>query len=157
MRRRARPRLNGDVLAGAALGALGTYVATRSLDWEVMGMDGPGPGFFPLGYGLLMVALSVLLVLRALYDGRPRDDRPGAAGGEARALLTWAAFTGAAAAMQWAGFVLAFAALSAFVVAHVFRGGWRRAAAVGTGCAAGFWLVFTQLLGVALPAGPWGF
>jgi putative tricarboxylic transport membrane protein len=149
-------RFDRDVVAGLALAGLGSYVAWRALDWDLLTEDGPGPGFFPLGYGMLMVALSALLVLRAIL-------RPGPGGGPAdlaghlRTLLTWAVFAGSAFAMQWIGFLAGFAILSAFVVAFVFQRSWPRAVAVGLACAGGFWLVFGQIMGVGLPTGPWGF
>ncbi|WP_237213663.1 tripartite tricarboxylate transporter TctB family protein [Falsiroseomonas oryziterrae] len=149
-------RLDRDVLAGIALAGLGGYVAWRAAGWDLLTEDGPGPGFFPLGYGVLMVALSALLVLRTLLQPRP-DAENGDVAGHARALATWAAFAGAAFAMQWIGFVAGFALLSAVVVVFVFGRGWARGAAVGAASAGVFWLVFERLMGVGLPAGPWGF
>jgi len=146
-----------DVIAGLALAALGGFITLRATQWDLMGEDGPGPGFFPLGYGVLMLALSIALTGRALLRPAMRGDAPVDVAGHARALLTWAVFAGTAVAMQWIGFMLGFALLSAFIVAHVFEQGWRRAALVGIACAAGFWVVFQQLLGVSLPTGPWGF
>ncbi|PWS38976.1 hypothetical protein DFH01_06950 [Falsiroseomonas bella] len=149
-------RLDRDVLAGVVLAGLGGYVAWRALGWDILTEDGPGPGFFPLGYGTLMVALSALLVLRALLQPRPAEEEADP-GGHWRALATWAAFAGAAFVMQWIGFVAGFALLSAFVVVFVFERGWVRGAVVGFSAAAVFWLVFERLMGVGLPAGPWGF
>lgn len=149
-------RLDRDVVAGIVLAGLGGYVAWRSLGWDLMTEDGPGPGFFPLCYGVLMVALSALLVLRAVLQPRPPEADPDE-GGHWRALATWAAFAGAAFAMQWIGFVAGFALLSAVVVVFVFGRGWARGAAVGIASAGVFWLVFERLMGVGLPAGPWGF
>jgi putative tricarboxylic transport membrane protein len=145
-----------DVVAGLALAGLGSYVAWRALGWDLLTEDGPGPGFFPLGYGVLMLVLSALLVLRAILQPRPAG-APADVAGHLRALLTWAVFAGSAFAMQWIGFVAGFAILSAFIVAFVFRRGWKRAAAVGLASAGGFWLVFAQVMGVGLPTGPWGF
>jgi len=155
MRKTGPRRLSPDVLSGGVLAALGCYVAVQASQWELMGEDGPGPGFFPFGYGMLIVALSVLLILRAVAAGAPREAQ--GSDGNLRALLTWAVFAAAAIGMHWIGFVLGLALLSAFVASFVFGRGWRDAALTGLGCAAGFWLVFGQLLGVELPAGPWGF
>jgi putative tricarboxylic transport membrane protein len=146
-----------DVFAGLALAGLGGFIALRATAWDLMGEDGPGPGFFPLGYGVLMLALSLALVLRAVLRPQHRGDGPADLAGHGRALLTWAVFAGSALAMQWIGFVLGFALLSIFLVTYVFERDWRSALLVGAGCSGGFWLVFTQLLGVSLPAGPWGF
>ena len=149
-------RIDRDVLPGLALAGLGGYVTWRALGWELLTEDGPGPGFFPLGYGVLFMVLSGLLVARALLRPSPAG-KPGDPGGNLRALLTWAAFAGAAFAMQWIGFVAGFAALSAVVVVFVFGRSWTRGAAVGLACAGGFWLLFGLVMGVGLPAGPWGF
>lgn len=145
--------LDRDVLPGLALAGLGGYITWQALGWEVLTEDGPGPGFFPLGYGVLFMVLSGLLVARALLRPGPAGD----SGGNLRALLTWAAFAGAAFSMQWIGFVAGFAALSAVVVVMVFGRSWARGAAVGLACAGGFWLLFAVVMGVGLPAGPWGF
>lgn len=142
-------------MAGLALAGLGGFITLRAASWDMMGQDGPGPGFFPFGYGVLMLGLSVALVVQAMC----RAPRAAASDmtGHFRALLTWAVFAGTALLMQWVGFVLGFAALTVFIVIYVFERSWRVAALVAIGCAGGFWGLFTQVLGVALPAGPWGF
>jgi putative tricarboxylic transport membrane protein len=148
--------LDRDVVPGLALAGLGGYVAWRALGWDLLTEDGPGPGFFPLGYGVLMVGLSALLVLRAVL--RPEASGAGeGGGGHLRALGTWVAFAGAAFLMQWIGFVAGFAILAAFIVVFVFGKSLARGAVVGLASAGGFWLVFEALMGVGLPAGPWGF
>jgi putative tricarboxylic transport membrane protein len=152
---RATGGFDKDILAGLALAGLGGFITIHAGTWEFIGEDGPGPGFFPLFYGALMLILSLALTLRALL--RPAPDASAAPGGHRRALLTWLVFALSAVAMDHTGFVIGFAALTMFIVAYVFRRGWRSAVMVGIGCSAGFWLVFTQLLGVALPAGPLGF
>jgi putative tricarboxylic transport membrane protein len=156
---RAAGGFDKDILAGLALAGRGGFIALRASSWEFIGEDGPGPGFFPLFYGALMLLLSLALTLRALLRAPPRPgpDDSAAPGGHRRALLTWLMFALSAVAMEYTGFVIGFAALAMFIVAYVFRRGWRSAVMVGIGCSAGFWLVFTQLLGVALPAGPLGF
>jgi putative tricarboxylic transport membrane protein len=103
-----------------------------------------------------MLGLSALLVIHAVLRPGPGGDA-GDAAGHARALLTWAVFAGSAFAMQWIGFLAGFTILSAFVIGFVFRRSWPRAGIVGLACAMGFWLLFDRLMGVDLPAGPWGF
>lgn len=149
-------RNHGDIVGGATLTALGAYVTMRALQWEILGPEGPGPGFFPVGYGVLMVVLALTLVWRGL-----RKSAAAAAhvdwSGHARALLTWTVLAAALLAMQWIGFVAAFAALSLFVARHVFHRSWGAAVLVALACPIGFWVVFPVGLGVSLPAGPWGF
>ena len=51
-----------DFWSGLALAGLGAYIIAEAAQWEYLGQDGPGPGFFPLWYGIAMVALSLGLV-----------------------------------------------------------------------------------------------
>jgi putative tricarboxylic transport membrane protein len=55
-----------NILFGAAFLALGVYVAQGALNWAVYGHDGPGPGFFPLLYGSLMIFFGGALALGAM-------------------------------------------------------------------------------------------
>ena len=51
---------SADLWSGLVLAALGVFIIVEARQWEFMGPDGPGPGFFPLGYGIAMVALGDL-------------------------------------------------------------------------------------------------
>ena len=42
----------GDVASGVVLAGLGFYIVVQAWRWEYLGPDGPGPGFFPLWYGV---------------------------------------------------------------------------------------------------------
>jgi hypothetical protein len=59
-----------DLSSGLALLALGAYVVARARQWDYMTRDGPGAGFFPLWYGVAMVALSGFLVATSVLRGR---------------------------------------------------------------------------------------
>ena len=63
---------NGDVLSAAALAALGIYMFSEAWPWPYYSDDGPGPAFFPLWYGVIMVVLVA---------GADRDDDRQAAEG----------------------------------------------------------------------------
>src|SRR5260221_4166285 len=56
-------RKSGDLWSGVALAALGFYIVFQARQWEYLGPDGPGAGFFPLWYGLAILGLSLLLVV----------------------------------------------------------------------------------------------
>src|SRR5258708_19415724 len=56
-------RKSGDLWSGVALAALGLYIVFQARQWEYLGPDGPGAGFFPLWYGLAILGLSLLLVV----------------------------------------------------------------------------------------------
>ena len=65
-------RKSGDLWSGIALAALGAYIVIQARQWEYLGPEGPGAGFFPLWYGVAMLALSVLLIVSNLRRGSAR-------------------------------------------------------------------------------------
>src|SRR6267143_1971628 len=96
-------RKSGDLWSGVALAALGLYIVFQARQWEYLGPDGPGAGFFPLWYGLAILGLSLLLIVshfrRVSERGNANDwTRLG------RAFSTWFALAVAGAA----GFYLVF-------------------------------------------------
>ena len=148
-----------DLWSGLALAALGVYIIGEAWQWDYLGPEGPGPGFFPLWYGMAMVVLSgVLVVSRAVSNvrgnrGRARLDWRAAG----RALLTWLALAAAVALFKPLGFVIGFALLTFFIVAVMYRRPINVAATVAAASSAGFYLVFPLALGVSLPVGVFGF
>ena len=139
---------SGDFGSGLALGALGTYIVVQASGWEYLGQDGPGPGFFPLWYGIAIAALSLGLVVSS-FRGNARGEIDWS--GSGRAFAMWAALALAVAAMKLAGFLIAFGALTFFVVAVMYRRPLRMAATVAIVLAAAFYLVFPLALGVRFP------
>ena len=149
-------RKSGDLWSGIALAALGAYIVVQAWQWEYSSPEGPGPGFFPLWYGMAMLALSLLLV------GSQLRRAPGG-GGQVewrrigRALCVWLAVAASVALSQLLGFVASFALLTYFIVAVMYRQPARTAAVAALAVGAGFYLVFDLALGVSLPAGSLGF
>jgi putative tricarboxylic transport membrane protein len=137
---------SADFWSGLVLGGLGAYIIVTASQWEYLGQDGPGPGFFPFWYGIAMSALSLLLVFSSLKTQTQIDwsDAP-------RALATWAAFAAMCAAFKLIGFLPAFALLTFFIVAVMYRRPLAVAATVSAALTAGFYLVFPLALGVNLP------
>ena len=140
-------RARADFWSGLALGGLGAYIIAQAWSWEYLGQDGPGPGFFPLWYGIAIAGLSLVLVIASLSGKEAPLDWSGAGS----ALAAWGAFAAAAAALKWLGFLVCFAALTFFVVAVMYRRPLGVAATVALALAAGFYLVFPLALGVKLP------
>jgi putative tricarboxylic transport membrane protein len=146
---------NGDVLSAAVLAALGAYILTEARDWGYLGEDGPGPAFFPIWYGIALIALSLALIAITLAK-QPKAETPDWQG-VGRALVTWAAFAGSALLMAWLGFLISFAILTFFMIAVVFRQSPVTAAVVAVAASAGFYVVFPLALSVSLPTGLFGF
>lgn len=137
-----------DFWSGLALGGLGAYIIVQASRWEYLGADGPGPGFFPLWYGIAMAALSLFLMLSSLKE---KDQESINWSGAGRAFSTWGALAAAVAALKLVGFLVSFAALTFFIVTVMYRRPLWVAAAVAIVGAAAFYAVFPLALGVKLP------
>ena len=149
---------DGDVISAAAIAALGVYVVVTASKWDYSTIEGPGPGFFPIWYGIGMVALSLLLIgSKFLKPAVVREPAPVDWAGLSRAAVTWLAFVGCAALLKPLGFTISFALLCFFLVAFVFGRPLRTALVTAAASAAGFYLVFSFALSVSLPTGLLGF
>jgi putative tricarboxylic transport membrane protein len=137
-----------DFWSGLALAGLGAYVIFQASRWEYLGEDGPGPGFFPLWYGIAMVGLSLLLVVSSLRTGEASRIDWGGAG---RAFATWGALVVAVALLKPLGFAASFGALTFFIVAVMYRRPLWVAALTALLAAGAFYAVFVLALGVKLP------
>ena len=149
-------RSPGDLWSGVALAALGVYIVVQAWQWDYLGPDGPGPGFFPLWYGVAMIALAGLLVASQLRRApvRARVMNWARIG---RALSTWLALAVSVALFKFLGFVLSFTLLTYFIVAVLYGKPLRTAAVAAVATGAGFYLVFDLALGLGLPVGVLGF
>src|SRR5262245_60006893 len=144
-----------DFWSGLALAALGAYIVATASQWEYLGPEGPGAGFFPLWYGIAIIALSLALVMGSILRapaGARSDWRS-----MGRPLALWLALVVAIAACPLLGLILSFAALTFFIVAVMYGRPLVIAATVALASAALFHLLFGVALGVALPVGPFGF
>jgi len=147
----------GDIISGAALVGLGAFIVLEARGWDYLTVDGPGPGFFPLWYGIAIVALSLLLVATSVAQ-RVRE-RGGATDWReiGRVLLAWAGLVVCVALLKVLGFLLAFGLFVFFLVAVMYRRPLGTAIAVSVGMSVSFYLLFPLALNVALPVGKLGF
>ena len=134
-----------DFWSGLALAALGGYIVAAARGWDYLTPDGPGPGFFPVWYGVAILALSLVLVFTS-DSGHVADWR-----GAGRALATWAAFAASLALMKAVGFAISFAVLTFFIVAVMYRRPPLVAAITAAAIVGAFYVIFPLALGVALP------
>src|SRR5229473_2966567 len=67
-------RKSGDLWSGVALAALGLYIVFQARQWEYLGPEGPGAGFFPLWYGIAILGLSLLLIVSHFRRGSHRGN-----------------------------------------------------------------------------------
>ena len=96
-------RRSPDFWSGLALAALGGYIVNEARRWDYLTPEGPGPGFFPLWYGLAILALSLALVLASIRA--PAID----CRGTGRALAIWAALAISLVLGKAVGFAVSFA------------------------------------------------
>lgn len=147
---------NGDVISGAVLAALGTYIVIQASIWPYYEVNGPGPGFFPLWYGVLMVALSLWLVITAAQKARVEAE-PVNTIGLRRAVTVWVGFTISLVLMSFLGFCISFTLFTMFIVSYVLGRPILPGLLTGAIGAFSFWLLFWIVLGVQLPTGYVGF
>jgi len=147
----------GDIVSGVVLAALGGFIVSEAAQWEYLGSDGPGPGFFPLWYGIAIIALALALVVTTVMQ-RARDRDSEIEWREVRrAMSAWAALAVCVALLKVLGFLLAFGLFIFFLVAVMYRRPLGAALAISVAMAAGFYLLFPVALNVALPVGKLGF
>jgi putative tricarboxylic transport membrane protein len=123
--------------------------------------SGPvGPRGFPLGLGLLLAALSAMLVVSSFTRQRKTD----AEAPEADQLWVevWAVssalaiLVGYAALMYAAGFIIATAVTVVLALVIVLgKRDWRLIGGLSLGTALGGYVIFNKILGVYLPHGRW--
>lgn len=147
----------GDIVSGGVLAGLGIFIVVEARGLEYTGLDGPGPGFFPLWYGACMIALSLMLVGMSLR-GAAAEPRGATNWREVgRVLASWSAFALCVGLLQVLGFLLAFALFTFFLIAVMYRRPLGTALAVAVAMSAGFYLLFPLALNVGLPVGKFGF
>lgn len=148
----------GDVVSGIVLAGLGIYIVSEAWRWDYLGPEGPGPGFFPLWYGIATIGLAAALIVQSLIaKAAPADGAPINWREVTRVFVTWGGFVVCVALLKVLGFVLSFGLFTLFVVSGMYRRPVTSGLAVAVGCAAGFWLVFPLALNVRLPIGIFGF
>ena len=148
---------SGDIVSGAVLAGIGVFITIEAKGWEYLGPDGPGPGFFPLWYGIAMVALSLLLVVTSVRQQSGAPEKAVNWREVGRAMLAWAGLALCVGMLKILGFLLAFGLFTLFLVAVMYRRPLGTAAAVAVGACLGFYLLFPLALNVALPVGKLGF
>lgn len=147
--------MKGDVVSGAVLAALGVYIISEARQWNYSGPEGPGPGFFPLWYGIAMVTLSLGMLVAAAVKPAPAGKTDWR--GIGHALLVWGVFAACTALLKVLGLLTVLALLTLFIVSVMYGKPLKIACAAAAGTSLGFYLVFPLALNVSLPVGPLGF
>jgi putative tricarboxylic transport membrane protein len=147
----------GEIISGAVLAGLGGFIIVEARGWEYAGPDGPGPGFFPLWYGILMTVLAVLLIVVSVFGRADKRSKPTDWPEVSRALMAWLGLAICVSLLKVLGFMLAFGLFTFFLVFAMYRRPLASSVAVAVGVSVGFYLLFPLALNVGLPVGKLGF
>jgi len=142
-----------DRVASCLLLLLGIGIAAEALRLPYSSIAGPGPGFFPLWIGVLMILLSALLFFTTRRPLHPFIE-PGSR--VDRVALVGASFLGFILVLNHLGLLLAAGLYAAFLVGVVERRDWQYWLLAGLLIGGGCFLLFGYWLGVPLPKGPLG-
>ena len=144
--------VGSDRLAGAALVLLALGIAWETRSLPLGSLSHPGPGYLPLALAVLLALLGAIVAMRGGPELRSLDWT------EARhAVMILAGCAFAALALEVIGYRLTVIALLVFFLGIVER---RPPAAVAIAALAlslGSFYLFSDLLLVPLPRGPWNF
>jgi putative tricarboxylic transport membrane protein len=147
----------GDFWSGLALAGLGAYIVMEAKQWDYLAPDGPGAGFFPLWYGIVMIVLSLALVVSSVRRAASPADTAINWDRARRALAAWLALVVCVALLKPLGFVISYALFTLFVTLVMYGRPLKSALLIAVSSAAGFYLIFPMALGVTLPVGVFGF
>ena len=154
---RAALRQKSAEIAVAALffllGAIVIYDSLRvGVRWEEV--HGPQGGYFPFYVGLIICVSSAINALRALMVPA-QQTKTFVQVGQLKLVLTVLVPTALyAAAVTWIGIYVSSALFIAFFMRWLGKYPWWKAAAVGLGAVAVFYLIFEVWFLVPLPKGP---
>jgi putative tricarboxylic transport membrane protein len=142
------------------LACLSIYILYTASHWTLFNAEGPGPGFFPVSYGFLMLGLSVALMYQRLTatEARPVAASVEDRAGRMAAFLSWAGIIASIPLMWLLGFVVGFGLFVVFMVKVVFGRSWQASVITAVAIVAALHLIFPVLLGAPLPVGRfWSF
>ena len=139
-----------DRLLGIVLIGLAAFVAVQAINLEVpFSYEPVGPRAFPLGLSILLAGLSLVLVVRPGADGHwPHKALA------LRLLLVLGLLLAYAMLFTRLGFIPT-SLLVVAALARLFGASVGKALITGVLLSAGSYVLFTEGLGIALPAGTW--
>jgi hypothetical protein len=141
-------RAGRDLAIGGLLTALAIAVCVEAVRLRVGSALDPQPGFFPFVAGLLLVALSALLIVTALRPGKGGTTAVGRLGPPVTLVAGFVAYVWL---LPWAGYPLATTLLMILTL-RVQATRWRFAVPAALLLSLGSYALFVRL-GVPLPRG----
>jgi putative tricarboxylic transport membrane protein len=133
---------------------LGIFILLTSSQWVYATSEGPGPGFLPFWYGVVILTLAGVVFIGELRSitASKGSFAPGVVL-SGRPLLLLVSLAVAAAALEWLGFFLTFGLLVTFQVKVIFGKSTLVAFVCGLFSGLTFYVLFELALNLTLPAG----
>ena len=150
---RAADRTGAAVLLALAV----AYTATAAGRYTYWTATGPGSGFFPFWLGLVLAALSILLLASAVRRPDPGPAWLPTGHGAARFVVVVVVTALFIALLPLLGMALGTAVFLGVRLRMLEGHSWRTTAAVAVGAAVANWAVFVLWLRVPFPVGMLGF
>jgi putative tricarboxylic transport membrane protein len=150
---RAADRTGAAVLLALAV----AYTATAAGRYTYWTASGPGSGFFPFWLGLVLAALSILLLANAVRRPDPGPAWLPTGHGAARFVVVVVVTALFIALLPLLGMALGTAVFLGVLLRMLEGHSWRTTAAVAVGAAVANWAVFVLWLRVPFPVGMLGF
>jgi putative tricarboxylic transport membrane protein len=147
-----------DVIGGLFFLSMGILFAIYARSVDIGTWDEPGPGFLPFWAGLLLIAMSVILIVRSFMQ---HEKESGSFFPESTSWKRVSAVVGAMIAynllLKPLGFTIVTFIFVAFLVKFIFPQGWLKTVIAASFSTLGARLIFINLLGIQFPKGFLGF
>lgn len=147
-----------DRITCGVLFLFSAYVIKTSLDYGLTRNKITGPGFIPFWVGVALALLSALLLLQTFHR---KDEETGAVIFDRRSLSSCLLYVGGGVAVivasRFLGLLLPVGIAVLLFAKLKGTNSWKSAALLAFCTAAGIFVLFDMILGVALPKGPFGF
>jgi putative tricarboxylic transport membrane protein len=143
----------GELCMSGGFLVVGLYAITESIRMQYYVDGGPGPGFFPLWLGVIVVGCSALIMFRTLRGSDESPPRPflPPRGALLRCAATLAALCFFAFSANRVGYKLSMFLVLFFLTTVVTKAGWKTALVTAVVGSLGSFYFFGVLLEVYLP------
>jgi hypothetical protein len=142
-----------EQIAGAAIAALGGYIAWAAREYPFGTLAEPGPGYLPFVLALIFAGFGVVVALRA---GIVAIERKVSFADFPHAVLLLVVLAAAAASIERLGYRVTVAAMLLFLLAVVERRNPIVSVLLAAVMSLGSFYLINNVLRVPLPLGPWG-
>lgn len=148
--------LRANLVAGILIVALGAWLLLGGLALGLQRANVPGPGVYPVIVGGALVALGALLAVQAFtgHLERGEDSVPPDRAGAGRIVATIAGTLGFVVLLPMLGYTVTMSLYLAALLVFAGHQPWVRSSAIAVVFALASFVVFTEGLGLKLPASP---